>query len=174
MNLGASDSAWWDDWLKFVPGWLAFLGTLVSAWRRRVHRKYKLALGPDGVGLRDALTMMRGLFLEVCSGERAHRRAWFENASRYGAVFRLADQAQRPGDSILQDRVADVTEHWMAAKRHALDTDPFQGSGRFSKEQEQVELNNLNLQREQALQGVEAVAAALARMNELESRTHGR
>ncbi|WP_186001441.1 hypothetical protein [Streptomyces sp. IB201691-2A2] len=50
----------------------------------------------------------------------------------------------------------------MAAKLHALDIDPFQGSGRFSKEQEQVELNNLNLQREQALQGVEAVAAALA------------
>ena len=55
----------WIDWIKFLPGWLAFVatgGTWVWKWR---VRKHSLAIGPDPNDLREVLVKAREQFHEL-------------------------------------------------------------------------------------------------------------
>jgi len=85
-SLAAASTAW-DDWLKWMPGWLAFawaLGNGVYLGIRKVlDRRNKRALGPAADELREALITARSLFEEIIAkGRRADWCVWSMCTSR--------------------------------------------------------------------------------------------
>jgi hypothetical protein len=184
------------DWLKFLPGWLAFAvaaWTLTDKWRIRRH---KVALGPDDAAVREALMTARSLFNEII--------VMHGDSSPYdkGLTQRIVDLAARRDDAILTAALTDVVKAW--SETAALSIDPRlevdvsmvlrpelrmpglqppepvvpMGESRSARkrrlEVQKTAQETLAKQVDAAWSGKEHVEKALARLNKLERRTHGR
>ncbi|MFF1603619.1 hypothetical protein ACFVYV_40295 [Streptomyces mirabilis] len=163
MVAAAADSSTWVDLLKFVPGWLAFLRT-AGTWiyKGRVRRR-KVALGPDDDVLRQELTAARKQFKAILA-QGGVPMAWFDDEERVETAQRLLDLTRRRQDADLRRYVLTVCMSWERVSVYA----PV-GTGNAS-----AAFEPSALQIASAEHGVTYVQKALTRMNELESRTHGR
>ncbi|TGB03200.1 hypothetical protein [Streptomyces sp. MZ04] len=176
MTLAAT--SFWDDWLKFTPGWLAFLATagtwIYKAWVRRHH----VALGADPVALRAAVEAARTHFEDITSagGKRAD---WFQDEERRDTDRTIEDLRERLSDERLRTGLTGVIAAWRVAFGHAPPRRILGGyiedylTARDRKEaQEDQERYDLQIQAAQA--GLSDAQLAVRRLNELERKTIGR
>ncbi|MGX1763339.1 hypothetical protein ACWIG5_41695, partial [Streptomyces lydicus] len=83
-------------------------GTLLyKAWTRR----HMVALGPDGMAVREALTTARSLFGEIID-ERGCDASWFLAEERRDTGQRLKDLSQRRDDPELRQAMVRVAQAW--------------------------------------------------------------
>jgi hypothetical protein len=173
----APDPSWWDDWLKFTPGWLAFLVTLGTGVRKALNRRNRLALGPDDAKVRDALTTTRGLFEEITNtgGKTVN---WFQDPERRETARHMRDLAARRKDKALREAMGAVAASWDEAFAWAPPDRLFVSWGRERTPQERAEddadLERSRKQVDEAHRGWQHVDQTRSRLNELELRTHGR
>ncbi len=178
----AAESHWWDDWLKFVPGWLAFvitIGTLIHKWWTRRH---KVALGLAADDLRAQLIAVRSLLEEVTSGGKESN--WFLDEERKEAARKLRDSADRTKDIVLRQHVLEVADAWDHAfalsspsrpRVRWLASDGSPADRNKEAEMARVEgLDRLQKMTDVARDALPAVKEALDRLNALEERTIGR
>ncbi|MFD3827119.1 hypothetical protein [Streptomyces sp. NPDC058625] len=152
----------WSDWLKFVPGWLAFLATVATWVQNARARKHSLAIGPDHNELRQVLTTAREQFDEL-GKEEPRRSEWFDAEVRRGLSTALDDQAARRGDETLKDYIRVVARTWEVAHMYGRQlSDPQKLEG----EKWGIERHQLNLSH----QGWYWARLALERLAELERR----
>lgn len=171
------------DFFKFLPGWLAFVFTVgagVQQWRVRRH---KLALGPDDDAAREQLTKARALFVDI-TAQDGQRAKWFDNEERRQIGQLISDLAVRRKDQKLKDAMLSVANSWQTALAVAppervrvrwLDKlDQNVPLSQLEQEQAAEDLIRTNLQLEAARAGIKHIKTAIDRLNELETRTHGR
>ncbi|GHE92927.1 hypothetical protein E5082_05430 [Streptomyces griseoluteus] len=107
----ATKSHWWDDWLKFVPGWLAFvltMGTLIHKWWTRRQR---LAVGPDVDELRELLVSFRGWFSKPL--DLPVTQHWLLKRGQHtDAPQQLRDLMARRSDRTLIGHLDEIAGHW--------------------------------------------------------------
>ncbi|GAA4016116.1 hypothetical protein [Streptomyces plumbiresistens] len=176
MTLAAS--SFWDDWPKFVPGWLAFVATvgtwIYKAWTRR----HKVALGAADDELREALEAARIRFEDIIAEGR--RADWFMDEERRETARRIRDLADRRKDETLRAELTKVADAWDEAFALA----PGAAGPRVrwmdqpSTPQERAESARVQEQfgkeADVSRTALEHIKAALTRLNELERRTLGR
>jgi hypothetical protein len=169
--------AWWADWPKFLPGWLAFAATAYGLFRMWLTRRHRLALGGDPEDLRAQLVAARRVFMDV----RAHgRRAdWFAKHEHQELAQSLQDHADRRTDKRLTSAVKEVAEAWNKARLLAPPPRArVYALGMPSPEHYKIEdgedRQRMTEQAEAAEHGTARVEAALQRLNILERRTTGR
>ncbi|MGW2169931.1 hypothetical protein ACWC1C_05290 [Streptomyces sp. NPDC001705] len=169
------------DWLKFLPGWLAFAWTLSAGARKVWLRRQHLALGPEAEELRTHLTETRSLLDEVTSGR--HRSDWFMHEDRRETARALRDAADRRDDPALKLTLTRLAEAWDAIFALAPAPRPrlrFLGGYEEVKQQratalrDATDLEQLQQMTELAHTAQLDVQSALSRLNELERKTHGR
>ncbi|WP_030609705.1 hypothetical protein [Streptomyces fulvoviolaceus] len=177
------------DWLKFTPGWLAFLWAVGNGvWKGWWVRRHHLALGPEAEELRTQLTEFRALLEEVASG--GVRSDWFMHKDRREAARALRDSAERRGDAALKlamTRVADTWDRIFALAppprvmfRYAYDVrETRSGASTVARRREEALRDAGDIERVQKMAALahEAlldVQTALSRLVELERRTVGR
>ncbi|MFJ3772467.1 hypothetical protein ACIPX0_12305 [Streptomyces sp. NPDC090075] len=180
MLLAASSG--WDDWLKWLPGWLAFawaVGNGIYLGVRKVldHRN-KLALGAADDELREALTTARARFEDIIAQGR--RADWFSAEERRETGRKIEDLIGRRTDQVLRDELALIVKAWdQAAARAPGASGPWV---RFtdqpstpSERAESARVQDLfGKEADEAREGLDHIKAALVRLDELERRTHGR
>ncbi len=105
-----AESHWWEDWPKFLPGWLAFAWTLGIGARKVFLRRHHLALGPEADELRTQLTTTRALLEEVTSGKTG--ADWFMHEDRRETARGLRDAAERRDDPALKLSLTRVAGTW--------------------------------------------------------------
>ncbi|MET9101356.1 hypothetical protein [Streptomyces antibioticus] len=175
----ATETHWWDDWLKFTPGWLAFLWVIGNAawkglWVRRLH----LAVGPDGDDLRDAILQLRVGFEAVIEGRV---REWDLNKRHFKDVARhVREHAERRNDRTLKGHLISAAE----SMDQVVDGDPaelrawVEWVDEPSTPEEEAEAARFEAQqrsqKEAARRGTDHVTKALTRLADLERRTVGR
>ncbi|WP_405581469.1 hypothetical protein [Streptomyces sp. NBC_01092] len=176
MTLAAS--SFWDDWPKFVPGWLAFVATvgtwIYKAWTRR----HTVALGAADDELREALEAARTRFEDIIAQGR--RADWFMDEKRRETARKIRDLSERRKDEALRVELTKVADAW--DETFALAP----GAGgpwvRFmdqpSTPQERAESARVQAQfgkeADVARTALEHITTALTRLNELERKTLGR
>lgn len=175
---GSAGAPWWQDWPKFVPGWLAFLATSYTLIRAGLNRRHHLSIGPEADAVREQLTVCRRLFGDIVAEGR--RTDWFLNDERKGTAETLRDLAVRRTDSSLRSAMEAVATTWDAAFAKApaargpmlmySDQEPTPAE-RKRKADDQRQFGE---QAEVAREGVRQVSAAMDRLNKLERRTTGR
>jgi hypothetical protein len=164
------------DWLKFLPGWLAFAWTLGLGSRKVWLRRHRLALGPDDTELREALRKARQTFREIEAEGR--RKDWFEE--RREEVQALIDLSQRRSDVNLRMFLVEVIEAWVDAQQLAPEAARprmrWTGHQTTARERSHSEREKelFRQQCEKASFGRDRVEWALGRLNDLEYRTFGR
>ncbi|MFD3503733.1 hypothetical protein [Streptomyces sp. NPDC058678] len=176
--MASTGDPWWQDWLKFVPGWLAFLATIYALVRAGINRRHHLSIGPDADAVREQLTECRRLFGEVVATGR--RSDWFLKDERRDIAERLRDLAVRRTDRQLRAALETVAETW--DKSFAMAPGTTGTIGRWSdqeptpreRQRRAEEQQRFEEQADVAREGVQHVSAALARLNELERHTTGR
>ncbi|MFI5879426.1 hypothetical protein [Streptomyces sp. NPDC051554] len=176
-----SPTHWWDDWLKFTPGWLAFgwafgngIWQGIRKWRNVRH---KVALGPADDELREALETARTRFEDIVAEGR--RAPWFMDEERRETGRRILDLAERRSDETLCAELAKVADAWneafaLAPGRAAprvLSTDqPLSPQQRTESARVQEQFGK---EADVARAALEHIKAALARLNELQRRMVG-
>ncbi|MFF0094185.1 hypothetical protein ACFYSF_30085 [Streptomyces canus] len=176
MTLAAS--SFWDDWPKFVPGWLAFLWAVGTALRKLWLRRHKTALGPDDEAVREALTTARTHFTDIITKGGFHSK-WFLDEERRDTGQRLKDLAARRDDEELRVAMTNVAECWDDAFANSPPprmSIAWAGAPEHPKDRErrQEDTKTRERQVESAREGVKCVEAALKRLNKLERRIFGR
>ncbi|WP_326571357.1 hypothetical protein OIE69_08655 [Actinacidiphila glaucinigra] len=167
--------AWWADWPKFAPGWLAFLVTSGTLIRKGWHRRHKLALGPADNEVRDALKSVRSLFEDITGGGKSVD--WFTDDERRETDRALRDLAERRTDKPLKAAMNKVADSWNEAFSYAPPPRVLFTVGVETAGERQERLDRLERTAKQvefAHLGLLHVKAALARLNELEQKTTGR
>ncbi|MEV2227000.1 hypothetical protein AB0H69_00255 [Streptomyces phaeochromogenes] len=171
--------AWYTDWPKFVPGWIALLITLTAGGRRWWVRRHKLAEGPEAQTAREQLKELRAIFEEVVTqrGRESHR---FNSQTSRELVRELREIAERRTDKKLRTSVvksAEALEEVIASAPHELGQWAEWG-GDPENPKQQAELNRyeqqMDKQLEAARSGITHTTAAIDRLNKLERLTHGR
>ncbi|MFD5252575.1 hypothetical protein ACFWM5_06965 [Streptomyces bobili] len=169
------------DWLKFLPGWLAFAWTIGAGGRKVWLRRHQLALGPEAEELRKHLTGFRVLLDEVTSGR--HLSDWFMHEDRRETGRALRDAADRRDDEALKLTLTRLAEAW--DKIFALAPAPrvklrFLGGYEEVKQSREAalrdarDIDQIHQMTELARTAQLDVQSALSRLNELERKTHGR
>ncbi|WLW55571.1 hypothetical protein [Streptomyces sp. YU58] len=176
MTLAAS--SWWDDWLKFVPGWLAFLWAVGTALRKLWLRRHKTALGPDDEAVREALTTARTLFTDIIAKGGFHSK-WFQAEERRDTGQRLRDLAARRDDEELRTAMTSVAKSWDDAFANsppprALVAWTGAPQDPRDRKMRQEDTKTRARQVESAREGIKCVEIALKRLNKLEHRIFGR
>ena len=158
------------DWIKFTPGWLAFVisvGTLVHKWWRGRHAR---ALGPDSDDLRALLADFRTWFrLTLLNPVTRTQLEHIEGTD--SAYQRLNDLAARRSDKQLVRHLGNVAEQWGEFSGYLLRDRPYTQPN--SSDQAEWEAEQERVWREQQLisaQGRDEVDASLRRLNELERK----
>lgn len=174
---GASDP-WWQDWLKFLPGWLAFIATSYTLVRAALNRRHQSSIGPEADAVRERLTTCRRLFGDVVAQGR--RSDWFLSEERRDVGESLRDLAVRRKDRHLRaamETVAETSDRTFALapspagpRVRYMDQEPTPRERQRSAEDQQRFAEQADIARD----GVQHVSAALARLNKLERRTTGR
>lgn len=161
------------DWIKFTPGWLAFVisvGTLVHKWWRGRHAR---ALGPDSDALRALLVDFRTWFgLTLFNPVSRTQLEAIDGTD--GAYQRLNDLAARRSDKQLVQYLGNVADQWGEFSGYLLRDRPYtqpnsSDQAEWEAEQERVWVKQQLI----SAQGRDEVSAALRRLNELERRTVG-
>ncbi|MEV6759529.1 hypothetical protein AB0N16_02550 [Streptomyces sp. NPDC051105] len=106
-----SPTHWWDDWLKFTPGWLAFVVTVGAGIRKVWTRFHRVALGADHDKLREQLASMRGLFEEITT-QGGLTSSWFLDKDRREVARGLRDLSERRTDKLLKNALSKIAEAW--------------------------------------------------------------
>lgn len=174
----AAESHWWDDWLKFTPGWLAFLWTLGMGARKLWLRRHKVALGAADDALREALIVTRKRFEDITSNG-GRTVDWFQEDERRETARTIRDLAERRKDRILVRELTAVAEAWDKAFAPAppqrmshwfpnSHLDPKVRQEQESDQQRSAE------QIASAHNGLDHLKAAVDRLNKLERRNIGR
>lgn len=178
MGPMAASPSIWDDWLKFVPGWLAFLVTSGTGLRKAWTRRFHLALGPEAESLRELLISVRTLLEE--NRAFSHRLDWFFESERANLGRVLRDSAARRSDPALRLAITRVADSWDelydlapamdGTVRRRRNPDRWEEAPKTPEEfsdrfQEMVDV---------AETGLIDIQTALDRLNELERRTTGR
>jgi hypothetical protein len=176
MTLAAS--SWWGDWPKFLPGWLAFMATLGTLLYKAWTRRYVVALGPDGMAVREALTTARSLFGEIID-ERGCDASWFLAEERRDTGQRLKDLSQRRDDPELRQAMVSVAQAWGDASGSAPPSRVMMAYADMPETpQEQRRRQRYAAARARqvdvAREGIERVETALKRLNKLERKIFGR
>lgn len=176
--MAGTGDPWWQDWPKFVPGWLAFLATIYALGRAWINRRHHLSIGPDADAVREQLTECRRLFGDIVA--KGRRSDWFLKDERRDTAEHLRDLAARRTDRQLRAALETVAETWDKAFARApgvtgtigrwSDQEPTPGERQRRAEEQQRFGEQADLARE----GVQQVSVALARLNKLEQRTTGR
>jgi hypothetical protein len=168
----------WDDWPKFVPGWLAFLATLGAGTRKAWTRRHHVALGLEAESLRSQLISVRALLEENTAS--SHRFDWFLDEDRMHLGRALRESTARRTDPALRLAITRVADAWDKLCELAP---PPEGVVRVRHNPERTELPPKTPQelidraaeiRDVALVGLVDVQTALDRLNQLERRTTGR
>ncbi|MCC5031886.1 hypothetical protein DMH02_001035 [Streptomyces sp. WAC 00631] len=179
--VAAAAALWWADWLKFVPGWLAFAWTVGAGIRKVWLRRHQLALGPEAEELRKQLTEFRALLEEVRSGY--HRSDWFLHEGRREASRALRDAASRRDDPALKlalNRLATAWDQIFALAPPPRTKVRFLGGVEEVRQQRNAalqdarDIDKIHQMTELAQRAQLDVQSALSRLNELERKTHGR
>ncbi|MGW9598848.1 hypothetical protein ACWHBW_15760 [Streptomyces albidoflavus] len=170
-------SAWWADWPKFLPGWLAFAATAYGLIRMWLTRRHRLALGGDPEDLRAQLVAARRMFMEMRT--KGRKADWFAKHEHQDLGQSLQDHADRRTDKELTSAVNDVAEAWNTARSLAPPSRArVYAAGVPSPEhykiQDREDRQHMTEQAEAAEQGAVRAEAALRRLNILERRTTGR
>lgn len=178
----ATESHWWDDWLKFTPGWLAFVWTVGLGARKVFVRQHHLALGPEAEELRTHLRETRALLEEVTSG--GVRADWFTHPDRSETARKLRDAAGRRDDAALKltlNRLADAWDGIFALAPPPRSRVRFVGGdgspadrNREAAMQDAADLGRVQQMADRAREALLDVQTALDRLNELERKTLGR
>lgn len=174
----AGGDPWWQDWPKFVPGWLAFLATAYTLGRAWLNRRRQLSIGADADVVREQLTASRRFFGDIVTGGR--RSDWFLSEERREIAETLRDLAVRRTDMPLRAAMEAVATTW--DKTFAFAPPPSGPRVRYSdqeptaqeRQKSAEEQRRFGEQAEVARDGVQQVSVALDRLNELERRTTGR
>lgn len=177
--MAAKDPNLWLEGAKFVPGWLAFLTTIVAGARRWRHRHRLLAIGPKD-DLRQILQKARNLISDVVMEPRF--QTWFGEPEQRDLTLRLGDCVNRVGDRVLRDRLGLLLENWLKLSEvpvglpaMILDEEDlevfFEDPSRFLSKEDATALER---QRAIAPVALHAVDDAVARFNLLERREIGR
>ncbi|MGW0878293.1 hypothetical protein [Streptomyces sp. NPDC002671] len=188
MVASPTPTNWWDDWLKFTPGWLAFLwafgnGTWqgIRKWRDRRH---KLALGPEAEELRSHLRQFRVLLEEVTSG--SHYSDWFLHEERKQVARDMRDAAGRRDDETLKSTLTRLADAWTEIfalappsptqlRSHANEGDGSPADqNRAIASRQNEDLARIQQMTDLAHAALADVEIAFERLNALEHRTHGR
>ncbi|MGW1063344.1 hypothetical protein ACWD4F_02305 [Streptomyces aureus] len=174
----ATEAHWWDDWLKFTPGWLAFLWTVGLGGKKVYQRRHTVALGAADKELREALETARSRFEDIVHEGR--RAPWFTDDERRETARRIRDLADRRKDEALRAQLTKVADAWDEAFALAP------GAGgpwiRFTDQpstpQERAESARVQTQfgkeADVARTALEHIKTALDRLNVLERKTLGR
>ncbi|MFI5880194.1 hypothetical protein [Streptomyces sp. NPDC051554] len=182
MTSIAASSSGWDDWLKWMPGWLAFAwavgnGIFLGIRKWRDHRN-KLALGPADNELRQALAAARSRFEDVIAQGR--RADWFRTDERRETGRTVEDLVGRRTDQILRNELTEVANAWKqtAANAPRPSRPQIRSMNHVTTPQERAESEHVRerfgKETEEARKGLEHIKAALTRLDELERKTHGR
>jgi hypothetical protein len=140
---------------------------LINKWRARRQR---LALGPDDDDLRELLVQLRDWFEEFSS--RPQTSSWFrESNERKDAGRTLRDLAERRTDRSLKISLTATADAWEEVFGYATPSNHSQPSQYWV---EDLVARAGAAQMQAAMRGLAHAKAALARLNELERRTHGR
>jgi hypothetical protein len=174
----ATETHWYDDWPKFLPGWLAFLWVVGTAVRKVWLRLQKKAIGPDDDVVREALTTARTLFQDIVA-KGGFDATWFQAEERRDIGQKLQDLAERRDDDELRVAMTNVAECWDDAFANspprgvmvAWAGEPEHPDDR-KRRQENTETRGRQV--ESARTGITCVAVALRRLNKLERRIFGR
>ncbi|MFJ6895652.1 hypothetical protein [Streptomyces hokutonensis] len=182
MTSLAAATHWWDDWLKFTPGWLAFAWAFgngiwlgIRKWRDRTA---KLALGAAADELREALITARTRFEDIVAAGR--RADWFTAEERRETGRTIEDLIGRRTDQTLREHLTEVAQAWDQAFAHAPGAagPMFRWSDHVTTPQEREESARVQTQfgkeADVARTGLQHIKAALTRLDELERKTHGR
>lgn len=170
----ATEAHWWDDWPKFLPGWLAFAWTLGVGVRKVWIRRHVTALGSADNELREALTAIREAFEQILArgGLLDH---WFTEAERARCVQRLADLSVRRKDRELRRRLDNVLDAWNQARNLAPLANENSVAARVRPRSDDEEHGVWRTRQAAAARvGFVGVGEALNRLNVLERKTLGR
>ncbi|MFD8261678.1 hypothetical protein ACFV19_22715 [Streptomyces griseoluteus] len=178
MVASAAASSSWLDYLKFLPGWLAFAWAVLNGLWRWWVRRHRLAIGQEAEEVREALTRIRTLFGEIVA-QKGCNSAWFADASRREAALPIKDAAARVEDRELKSYLLVVAHTWgMVAKlappgraRVSIAGMPDPPGVRKQRAEDQKRLKE---QVTSARGAGLSVQGALDRLNKLERRTFGR
>ncbi|TFE49006.1 hypothetical protein E3E14_16710 [Streptomyces sp. ICN441] len=175
---GSDGAPWWQDWPKFVPGWLAFVATVYTLIRASLNRRHQLSIGPEADAVREQLTLARRLFGDIVAEGR--RSDWFLGEERRDTAESLRDLAARRTDGTLRSAIEAVATTWDEAFARApgaqgpmilwTDQEPTPAERQRSADDQR----RFGEQAEVAREGVRQVSVALDRLNKLERRTTGR
>ncbi|GAA3832429.1 hypothetical protein GCM10022403_076940 [Streptomyces coacervatus] len=170
-------SPWWQDWPKFVPGWLAFLATTYSLARTGLTRFHRRALGPDDTVVREQLVLARAHFQDITSAG-GRREKWFMADDRKRTAQSLRDLAERRRNKRLKIAIQRVADAWDEASSLAPpDRILMSLAGKEMTPEERsrqaADREQLGRQADVARRGIERVAESLSRLNRLEQRTIG-
>lgn len=171
---------WWDDWLKFTPGWLAFLWVIGNAaWKGLWVRRHHLALGPEDDALRDILKQLRDAFEVMAQGQYWEwEQHWRSRGREIGREVR--EHAERRKDKRLTTslgKAADAMDEVIASQPAELGVwaelgdDPSTADERAELAEHEAKQDE---QKAAARVGLEHVGSALTRLNKLERRIFGR
>ncbi|MEV6542302.1 hypothetical protein [Streptomyces sp. NPDC051665] len=182
MTLIAAPSSGWDDWLKWMPGWLAFawaLGNGIYLGIRRVFdRRARLALGAAPDDVREALITARTRFEDIVTeGRRAN---WFTAEERRETARAIRDLMGRGTDQTLREHLTRVVDAWdeafalapgAAGPMAQWGLQPISPQEREESARVQTQFGK---EADVSRTALEDIASALTRLDELEQRTHGR
>ena len=182
MTSLAAATHWWDDWLKWTPGWLAFawaVGNGIYLGIRKVlDRRSKLALGAAPDDLRTALITARTRFEDIVAEGR--RADWFTAEERRETGRAIEDMIGRRTDEMLREHLTGVVAAWTEAFAQAPGAagPMVRWSDHVTTPEERAESARVQGQfgksAEAARMGLADIKGALTRLDELERRTHGR
>ncbi|MFF7172723.1 hypothetical protein ACIP8U_21220 [Streptomyces pseudovenezuelae] len=158
------------DWIKFTPGWLAFVisvGTLVHKWWRGRHVR---ALGPDSDALRTLLADFRTWFAMTLD-EPVTQTQLQNTDGTTSAHQRLNDLIGRRSDEELIKHLERVGEHWAQFSAYLMPGSPYMQPGTSQRAEWEAERERLwDEQRRISEEGRNEVEAALGRLNKLERK----
>ncbi|MCX4558106.1 hypothetical protein OHA02_18090 [Streptomyces phaeochromogenes] len=166
------------DWLKFLPGWLAFAWTVGTGTRKVWLRRHHLALGPSADELREALEAARTHFEDITSAG-GRRVDWFQDDERRETDRRIENLRERLQDERLRSELNGIIAAWRSANGHAPPRRVIGGYiGDYptpADQQEQREAQAAYGRQVPAAEaGLSHVQSAVRRLNELERKTIGR
>ncbi|MET9785405.1 hypothetical protein [Streptomyces canus] len=170
--------SFWQDWPKFVPGWLAFAATVYSVARTGLTRLYRRALGPDDDLVRKQLELARKHFQDIASvGGR--REKWFKDDDRRGTAQSLRDLAERRGSKKLKVAIRRVADAWDEVSSLAPpDRVSMSWAGQEMTQEERsrraADKDQLGRQVGAASRGIERVTESLSCLDRTERPTIGR